>query len=379
LHSNHELIPIDAIVQALKDLNLNLNQSILELKPLEKRAALIDVLRASWESGAIGDIGILKLFQECFLKSKESTKVEGVFLSKDQDFSPIILRNKVVSIAIKGDKIESLDMMNKINIKKEMGYEIFNSVDLDNPEYFENFLLLLSFFKKHTGSYAEILQDYLEKDYDNIPTIIDNILAEIESEFKYEERERFFSLLEDLTACGSKISNWCEQLVSLFQKALDANGDDINSNVHLIDNIDVWGFSTIELVCGVARQRIRHYLDICLDFTLMVKFINNNHSVPDFQRVSDWELRPLFDYIQSMMSFIVLMGYTPKLKHLSKSEYKDISDVIYNLNNIDTFTYFVVFEYKKYLGNASSYHLMEVNSSNEFFYLIFFIASRMDK
>lgn len=340
------------------------DQSVMNLKPLDRRAELLNILQASWENGSLGDIAMLRLFQDCFLKSKDNTKIEGVFLSKDQDFPPVILRNKVISLGIKGDPIESLTLMHKHNVRKELGIEILTSLELENSEYFENFLLLLSFFKKSTGSYTTILQGYLDRDYENISTMIEDILAEIEPEFTSENQAKFFQLLSDLTENGTKLTSLCDQLRQLLVNALDVDREvDAADNIHLIDNIDIWSFSTLDLVCGIARQRVKHYLELCLDVALMIQYINTNPSTAALQRIEYWAVRPFEDYIQSMLSFLVLMNFSPDLSNLNKMEHKEVSEVISSFNAIDTFTYFVVFEYRKYMGNTSSYHLTEVNTN----------------
>lgn len=364
LLNNHEIIPTDSIVEAMKANNIIFDNNTLNLKPLEKRISLLNAVHSNWEKGIIGDIAMLKFFQECFLKSKEHTKIEGVFLSKAQDFSPIIIRGRVISLAIKRDRLESLNLINKINVRKGIGLEILNSVDYENPDYFENFLLLLSFWKKSTGSYTGILQSYLQKEYEDAPAMIQDILTQIELEFKSEDRVTFFSLLDDLIKSGVSITNWCEQLKQLLIDTMDIDPEEDNAdNIHLFDKIDVWSFSTIQLICGVARQRVKHYFELFLDVTLMIQFINNNASILDSQKMDIWTIRPFEDYIQSLFSFLVLMNYSPELNNLNKAEHKEIkevSDVIYTLNHIDMFTYFVIFQYRRYLGNSSSYHLFEV-------------------
>jgi len=357
--NNHDILPTETILQAMRAINIPVDQGVNSLKPLEKRSVLLKTLQSNWENGNLSDISMRRFFQDCFLKSKDMTKVEGVFLSQDQDFPPIILRNYLTSLAVQCDAIESLNLMTKINLKREMGIEVFNLIDLDNPQYFENFLLILSFFKKFTGSYTSVLQNYIERDYDNIPLLIEDILTEVEPHFKSENRIRFFQLIEDLEVVGASIGIWCQQLTQLLYKTLGTDQPSNLANTHLVDGIEVWGFSTFEVISGVAKQRVKHSLELCLDFALMVEFINKTPSTSNIQRLEGLDLRPFHDHIKSMISFLVLMNYTPNLSNIYNPEYKEIVEVINNLNHVDTFTYFVIFEYRKYLGNAANYHLVE--------------------
>jgi len=378
--NHHDILPTETVFQAMRAINIAVDQGVQSLKPLEKRSILLRTLQSNWESGNLSDVSMLRLFQDCFLKSKDLTKVEGVFLSQDQDFPPIILRNQLTSLAVQCDPIESLNLMTKINLKREMGVEVFNLIDLENPHYFENFLLILSYFKKFTGSYNSILQHYIERDYDNIPLMIENLLTEIEPHFKSESKHRFFQLIEDLEIVGASVGTWCQQLTQLLEKTLGGQQplNFTNNNTHLVDGIDVWGFTTFEVISGVAKQRVKHSLELCLDFALMVEFINKTPSSESSQRLDGLDMRPFHDHIKSMISFLVLMNYTPNLSNLYNPEHKEIVEVVNNLNHVDTFTYFVIFEYRKYLGNAANYHLVEV-CVIQIEITQFFLASRMDQ